>query len=307
MARARLPGSETFEGVQIHSHDYKGDDPDFFRDKTVVVLGMGNSAMDIAVEASFVAAHTYLAARRGAHVIPKYLFGKPIDQIGGSTKIPFPVRRRLLEGMIKVALGDMERYGLPKPDHRLGSAHPTVSDDILSRMAHGTITAKPNIAALTRHGVRFTDGSEVEADVVVYCTGYKVTFPFFDAGFISAPDNDLPLYRRTFHPDIANVFFVGLMQPLGAIMPIAEHQSSWIADFLAGRTRCRRWPSWRRHRARAAREVQALCRVQAPHDADRLRRLPRRAGEGAQGRRGARAGARQPAAGRSRAAALVAA
>ncbi len=145
-----FPGADDFEGVQIHSHDYKGDDPDFFRDKTVVVLGMGNSAMDIAVEASFVAGQTYLAARRGAHVIPKYLFGKPIDQIGGSPKIPFGVRRRVLEGMLKVSLGDMERYGLPKPDHRFGDAHPTISDDILSRMAHGTITAKPNIASLTR-------------------------------------------------------------------------------------------------------------------------------------------------------------
>ena len=230
-----FPGSETFEGVQIHSHDYKGEEPGFFRDKTVVVLGMGNSAMDIAVEASFVATHTYLAARRGAHVIPKYLFGKPIDQIGGSPKIPFAVRRRALEGMLKVALGDMERYGLPKPDHRFGSAHPTVSDDILSRLAHGTITAKPNIASLTTSGVRFIDGSEVDADVVVYCTGYKVTFPFFDEGFISAPDNDLPLFRRTFHPDIPNVFFIGLLQPLGAIMPIAEHQSTWVGDFLAGR------------------------------------------------------------------------
>ena len=230
-----FPGAEDFEGVQIHSHDYKGDDPGFFRDKTVVVLGMGNSAMDIAVEASFVAAHTYLAARRGAHVIPKYLFGRPIDQIGGSTKIPFPVRRRVLEGMLKVSVGDMERYGLPKPDHRFGGAHPTVSDDILSRMAHGTITAKPNIASLTRDRVRFTDGSEVEADVVVYCTGYKVTFPFFDEGFVAAPDNDLPLFRRTFHPGIPNVFFIGLLQPLGAIMPIAELQSEWVSDFLAGR------------------------------------------------------------------------
>jgi cation diffusion facilitator CzcD-associated flavoprotein CzcO len=219
----------------MHSHDYKGDDPTFFRDKRVVVLGMGNSAMDIAVEASFSATHVYLAARRGAHVMPKYLFGKPIDQIGGSTRIPFAVRGRILAGMLKVYQGDMERYGLPKPDHALGEAHPTVSDDILSRMAHGTITAKPNIASLSRTGVRFADRTEVEADIVVYCTGYKVTFPFFDEDFIAAPGNDLPLFRRTFHPDIANVFFIGLLQPLGAIMPLAEHQSSWVADYLSGR------------------------------------------------------------------------
>jgi hypothetical protein len=137
--------------------------------------------------------------------------------------------------MLKVYLGDMERYGLPKPDHRFGGAHPTVSDDILSRMAHGTITAKPNISSLSRRGVRFTDGSEVKADVVVYCTGYRVTFPFFDEDFIAAPDNDLPLFRRTFHPDISNVFFIGLLQPLGAIMPIAEAQSEWVSDYLGGR------------------------------------------------------------------------
>ena len=99
----------------------------------------------------------------------------------------------------------------------------------------GRPTTKPNIASLTRDGVRFTDGSEVEADVVVYCTGYKVTFPFFDEAFIAAPDNDLPLFRRTFHPDVPNVFFIGLLQPLGAIMPLAELQSEWVADFLAGR------------------------------------------------------------------------
>jgi cation diffusion facilitator CzcD-associated flavoprotein CzcO len=230
-----FPGADDFEGVQIHSHQYKGDDPNFFRDKTVVVLGMGNSAMDIAVEASFVAANTYLAARRGAYVIPKYLLGKPVDQHSASPRIPFAVRRRIIASMLRVVQGDMERYGLPKPDHRFGEAHPTVSDDILSRLAHGTITAKPNIASLTRDSVRFADGTEVQADIVVYCTGYKVTFPFFDEDLIAAPDNDLPLFRRTFHPDIPNVFFVGLVQPWGAVMPIAEEQGEWVSDYLAGR------------------------------------------------------------------------
>ena len=83
-----FPGADDFAGVQMHSHEYKGDDPEFFRDKSVVVLGMGNSAMDIAVEASFSAAHTYLAARRGAHILPKYMFGRPIDQIGASPEDP---------------------------------------------------------------------------------------------------------------------------------------------------------------------------------------------------------------------------
>jgi dimethylaniline monooxygenase (N-oxide forming) len=233
--RPSFPGQERFAGVQIHSHEYRGDDPGFFGDKSVVVLGMGNSAMDIAVEASFHARSVFLAARRGAWVIPKYLFGRPFDSITAPPQVPFAVRRRVQQAVLQLAVGDMERYGLPKPDHRLLEAHPTVSDDVLSRIAHGAIAPKPNIAGLTERTVRFADGSEVEADVVVYCTGYKVTFPFFDEELIAAPANDLPLFRRVFHPEISDVYFIGLLQPLGAIMPIAELQSQWVCDQLAGR------------------------------------------------------------------------
>jgi dimethylaniline monooxygenase (N-oxide forming) len=230
-----FPGHDRFEGRQLHAHEYTGDDPDLFRDKSVVVLGMGNSAMDIAVEASLVSGHTYLAARRGAWVIPKYMFGRPLDTLTGPARVPFAVRRRTSQAMLKLVVGDMERYGLPKPDHGLFQAHPTVSDDVLSRIAHGDISPKPNIAALAERTVRFADGSEVEADVVVYCTGYKVTFPFFDPRLIAAPDNDLPLFRRVFHPGIPGVYFIGLLQPIGAVMPLAELQSQWVCDHLAGR------------------------------------------------------------------------
>ncbi|HEY6692682.1 MAG TPA: NAD(P)-binding domain-containing protein [Solirubrobacteraceae bacterium] len=230
-----FPGSDAFAGVQMHSHDYIGDDPNFFRDKRVVVLGMGNSAMDIAVESSFSSAATYLAARRGAWVVPKYLFGKPLDQISTQAGIPFKVRQTFFRALLRVGVGDMERYGLPKPDHGILQAHPTVSDDILSRIAHGEIAPKPNIARLTERTVVFADGSEVEADIVIYCTGYRVTFPFFAPDLIAAPDNDLPLFRRVFHPRIRSVAFIGLLQPLGAIMPLAAAQSEWVCDYLSGR------------------------------------------------------------------------
>jgi dimethylaniline monooxygenase (N-oxide forming) len=230
-----FPGSDAFAGVQMHSHDYIGDDPNFFRDKRVVVLGMGNSAMDIAVESSFSSAATYLAARRGAWVVPKYLFGKPLDQISTQAGIPFKVRQTFFRALLRVGVGDMERYGLPKPDHGILQAHPTVSDDILSRIAHGEIAPKPNIARLTERTVVFADGSEVEADIVIYCTGYRVTFPFFAPDLIAAPDNDLPLFRRAFHPRIRSVAFIGLLQPLGAIMPLAAAQSEWVCDYLSGR------------------------------------------------------------------------
>ncbi|MFN8175384.1 MAG: NAD(P)-binding domain-containing protein [Solirubrobacteraceae bacterium] len=222
-----------FDGMQMHAHEYVDHKP--LEGKRVVVLGMGNSAMDIAVESSLVASATYLAARRGAHVIPKYVFGKPVDQVlRPDPRIPWRLRQKLFEAILRTQIGRVEDYGLPKPDHRLGDAHPTISDQILSRVTHGEIVPKPSIASLEGDRVRFADGSDAEADVIVYCTGYKVTFPFFDEDFISAPGNDLPLFHRVFEPGIPNVFFVGLLQPLGAIMPLAEAQGRWIASYLRG-------------------------------------------------------------------------
>jgi hypothetical protein len=193
--------------------------------------------MDIATEATFNAKRTFLASRRGAYILPKYMFGRPLDQIGVNKLtplLPFTFRRLFLETMYKVSVGSMEDYGLPKPDHKIGEAHPTISADVLNRITHGEITIKPNLSELQGDRVRFDDGSVEEVDVIVYCTGYKVTFPFFDEGLVSAPDNDLPLFRRVFHPDIDNVFFIGLLQPLGAIMPLAEAQGGWVAAYLRG-------------------------------------------------------------------------
>jgi Flavin-binding monooxygenase-like len=181
-----------------------------------------------------VARATYLAARRGAWIVPKYVFGRPTDQLSNDPRVPFAVRRRFFETVIKASVGRPERFGLPKPDHRFGAAHPTVSGRILDRIQHGTVTPKPNIARLDGEHVVFADGSREHADVVVYCTGYKISFPFFDPELISAPDNHIELFRRVFHPDLPDVFFVALLQPLGATMPLAEAQGQWIAAYLRG-------------------------------------------------------------------------
>ncbi|HUO70676.1 MAG TPA: NAD(P)-binding domain-containing protein [Solirubrobacteraceae bacterium] len=228
-----FPGE--FSATQMHSHYYV--DNSDFRDKNVLVVGIGNSAMDIAVESSFVARETFLSSRRGAYILPKYLFGRPLDQIGVNALtpiLPFAFRRAILMAMYRVGVGRVQDYGLPEPDHRLGEAHPTISADFLNRIAHGEMTWKPNVAALEGDSVRFQDGSSEQIDIIVWCTGYKVTFPFFDEDFISAPDNDMPLFRRVFKPEIDNLAFIGLLQPLGAIMPLAEAQGRWLTSYLRG-------------------------------------------------------------------------
>ncbi|MBW8059156.1 MAG: NADPH-dependent L-lysine N(6)-monooxygenase [Solirubrobacterales bacterium] len=231
-----FPGAEGFAGEQMHAHHYR--EPDVLEGKRVLVLGIGNSATDIAVESSRIADKTFLAMRRGAYVLPKHLGGKPTDEAASAllTRLPLSVQRFFLSRLLGLAFGEMTSYGLPEPDHKLFEAHPTVSAELLSRLGHGDIEVKPNIANFPGgRTVRFTDGSEEEVDLVVCCTGYKITFPFFDPSLISAEDNRLPLYHRVVSVEHPGLFFIGLIQSLGAIMPIAEAQSEWVAGLLEGR------------------------------------------------------------------------
>lgn len=228
-----FPGE--FQGDIVHSHDYKT--AEGYEDKNVLVLGIGNSAVDIACETSRVSKMTYLAMRRGAHVIPKYIKGKPTDELNTPllSRLPMAATRWFYGRLLRQVQGRMEDYGLPRPDHELAEAHPTISSDLLPRIGHGRVTPKPNIERLEGNRVRFADGSVEEIDRIVYATGYKITFPFFEEGLLNAPDNQIPLYRRVIHPDLEGLYFIGLLQPLGAIMPLAEAQSEWIADVLEGK------------------------------------------------------------------------
>jgi cation diffusion facilitator CzcD-associated flavoprotein CzcO len=211
------------------------DEPHALRGRRVVVVGIGNSAVDIASELAKAGAVVTLSVRRGAWVLPKFLFGRPIDQPGLIPEtLPETWKTQLSELWYRLFVGAPNAYGLPQPDHRLLHAHPTLSDDLLPLMRESKITARPAIARFAGNGVYFNDGSRERADAVIFCTGYKVTFPFFDPSFVSAPNNELPLFLRCFHLEHRGLMFAGLAQPLGAIMPLVEAQGRLFARYLSG-------------------------------------------------------------------------
>jgi hypothetical protein len=226
-----------FEGQTIHSHDYKTSD--ILQNKNVVVVGIGNSAVDIACEAARL--HTgkvFISTRSGAYILPNYILGKPFDELSKHIPTYFPLwsKRFLLNTALWIARGKQESYGMPKPKRPILSEHPTNSQDLLNLVGRGKVIIKPNIQKLEGKEVIFEDGTKEPADILVYCTGYKITFPFFKDDFFPATEiensNNIQLYKRVIHPDYPNLFFVGLLQPLGAIMPLAEIQSKWIAKLL---------------------------------------------------------------------------
>ncbi|WP_229401566.1 flavin-containing monooxygenase [Micromonospora okii] len=220
---------------QLHSHAYRG--PDQLTGRRVLVVGGGNSAMDIAVDASHTARRTLLSLRRGVWVVPKYLLGRPSDTLNGALarRLPWRLRQRVTQAMLAATVGPPARYGLPTPAHGFLQDHPTLSDALLSRLTHRDIEARPGIAAFDGDRVTFTDGRVDAVDLVVWCTGYRVEIPFLDPALLGDGADTLPLYRHVFHLDAPGLMFVGLMQSTGAAFPLVEAQARLVAAHLAGR------------------------------------------------------------------------
>ena len=239
--KPRLPDYEgEFAGELIHSHAYVNPfEPVEIRGKRVIVVGMGNSAMDIASELSsrWMAEKLYVSARRGVWVLPKYRNGVAADKVMAPPDIPREVGLAAGRALIKELVGNMSNYGLPEPDHEPLSAHPSVSADFLTKAGSGDIHMLPAIRGFEGHTVHLVDGTSVEADVVICATGYEMSFPFFDEGEVDLhPDAEhrYPLFKRMIKPGIDHLFFMGLAQSSPTIVNLAEQQSKLLARLLTG-------------------------------------------------------------------------
>jgi cation diffusion facilitator CzcD-associated flavoprotein CzcO len=214
----KIPG--TFTGEIMHSRDYRSVKQ--LIDKRVVVVGAGNSACDIVVDATSVARSVYQSMRRGTYFVPKFMLGRPTDGIVNfCEKLPMPggLRNRLYTLWHRLMVGSNARYGLPEPEHRIGDTHPTMNTVLPQLVAHGRI-------------VRFGDGTEVEADLLIYATGYQIALPLIDNDLIFDADGRPRLYFNVFHPELDDLFAVGLIQANGSIWRVADDQSRLVASFL---------------------------------------------------------------------------
>lgn len=228
--------SGNFNGEVIHAHDYKT--PERFKDKKILVIGIGNSGVDLSSELSSAARKVVVSTRSGAYIIPKYLFGVPTDHISRPplAYAPLGLQRFALNAALRLNIGRQEKYGVPLPNRPILAEHPTISQVFLKHVKNGKIHIKPNITNLKQHSVEFEDGTEETFDCIIHCTGYNMTFPFLDESIFCAKDNHVELYHKVVDPNNKNLFFIGLIQPLGAIMPLSEAQAKWVASILNGKS-----------------------------------------------------------------------
>src|SRR5699024_12218809 len=108
--------------------------------------------------------------------------------------------------------GRLRKYGLPTPSHKPGQSHPVQSDTIRKRLKAEAITVRPGIERLESDPVVLTDGTASPADLIVWATGYRVSFPFLSSSLLDVENNDLPLWKRMVHPDHPGLLFIGLLR-----------------------------------------------------------------------------------------------
>lgn len=229
------PGLTAFGGEILHSADYKSSDQ--LRGRRVLVVGAGNTGCDLAVEAAQNATATFHSTRRGYYYNPKYAFGRPSDQVADTLlalRIPLPVRRLMFKATLRATVGDLETFGLRKPDHDFFETHPIVNQQLVYYVGHGDITPKPDVDHFDESGAVFIDGSRADVDVVVFATGYLAAFPFLaDPEYLAATDGRPRLGIQMASPRYRNLWVSGLIQPDSGQWAIAHWQGMSIASFLA--------------------------------------------------------------------------
>lgn len=229
-----LPGD--FSGDQIHSAHYKNAKP--YAGKRVLVVGGGNSACDIAAAVSRFADHVSLSIRSPQLIVPKLIAGRPVDAQYAKLRRPALrwAREWILRLGLKLFVGPYARYGLQPPGLPLLSRHPTLNTEILEQLRHGKVTARVGIDRLDGDWVRFADGTSGKYDAIIWATGFNLDAPFLKD---VCPDwseaKQLPLYCKMMLADVPDLFFIGLIQPIGCIWVLADLQARVAAAEITGK------------------------------------------------------------------------
>ena len=224
-----LAGRERFQGVVLHSSEYR--DPAAFAGRDVVVAGAGSSGSDIAVELAAVARSVSVAVRDTPTFTPRLHRGRPYDHRATRLARLLPLRLRRWRQR-RVLAEEYRRRGMTLDRVSLKT---TPGTDLLDALASRSATLRPALIGLEERAALFVDGSRADAEAIILATGYAPDFPFLPPGIPERIDGGLGLFRLVFPPGVAGLAFVGMTRVAGAVFPVAELQARWVAAVFAGR------------------------------------------------------------------------
>jgi cation diffusion facilitator CzcD-associated flavoprotein CzcO len=228
-----LPGD--FDGLQLHTHEYRTPEP--FAGLDVVVVGLGCSATELACEIRTTARTVTVAPRSGSDIHARRVGPIPIDWFDTrlNSRLPWALRRRAARLLFRLSAGDAVKAGLPAPPARSCEKPVAISDELLACVRSGDIAVSSAVVGLRGDHALTASGEKLPAQAILYGTGYRAEFPFLPAEVDPPALDRAELYRGIVSPVADGLFFIGLVYTFGGLSAVAEAQANWAAEVLTGR------------------------------------------------------------------------
>lgn len=227
--RPSITGEDDFSGEIIHSVNYQQGDS--LKGKKVLVIGAGNSGIDIACDAAYCADEAFISMRRGYHFLPKHIFGQPVDVFGNqSAWLPIWLQQFTFGLLLRLLNGDLTRLGLKRPDHKVLASHPIVNSQLLHYLQHGDIKAKTDVDYVSGHTVYFKDGSQESIDLIIQATGYHWKIPYLSDDMFEWKNNRPNTFLKIFNPRKPTLFLNGFIETNGGAYKLFDEMALLIAS-----------------------------------------------------------------------------
>jgi cation diffusion facilitator CzcD-associated flavoprotein CzcO len=224
-----------FTGRYLHSNSYR--DPQAFAGERVLVVGVGNSGLDIAADLVPFAERTLSSARSPVLIMPRMILGVPSARIIGKIAkpwLPWIVQRQAMRWISRLYHGRPEQWGFRTPKTR---THPASNATYMAHVSYQRIDVRPGVARIDGRRVEFDDGGSAEVDTIVAATGYEIDLPFLPKSVSPVVERRLEAYKRVVHPDHPGMFFIGFFNVSGgANISMMDVQSRLLASVLRGDT-----------------------------------------------------------------------
>jgi indole-3-pyruvate monooxygenase len=236
----RWPGQDDYRGELLHSSSYVNAAP--YRDARVLVIGIGNSGAEIALDLAENGAYPTISVRSPMNVVPREFRGRSTQATAVKLSwLPAVLRDAVASAISRAAFGDMAQYGLRRPEYgpirqiEPFGRIPVIDVGTLAAIRAGRITVAPNIARFTETGVIYDDGRAATFDAVILATGYRTGLESFgveaarvlDAGGGPPRDGEA----------LAGLFFVGFAKPKAGVLREINISARAVARRIARRAR----------------------------------------------------------------------
>jgi cation diffusion facilitator CzcD-associated flavoprotein CzcO len=230
-------GRENFKGRAVHSAEYLDSTP--FRHQRVLVVGMGNTGAEIALDLLKGGAEPTISVRNGVHIVPRDLFGIPIQVVAmAASALPSRANDTLFPFILDLALGDLAKFGIKRPKQGIleqtAKSHkiPVLDIGTAKKISEGAIKVMPGILTMTDDGVVFANGEKRLFDAIIFATGYRPSYRSFLASDDIAPDVER-------NNDNGGMYFVGFHVAITGHLHEIGKQAIRVASDIARRSNAR--------------------------------------------------------------------